>query len=108
SADTWTLVAVYLRNLMLNWLVLIPLLAGALMAPRLYAAIVRNINTRHFEPTDFWMITVLIAAALFGAIAIGYIGLNRPSTSKRNHSQSRFLWLCLLPPSLAPSSVTMS
>lgn len=107
SADTWTLVAVYLRNLLLNWLVLIPLLAGALMAPRLYAAVVRNINTRHFAPTDYPMLLVLVAAALLGAIAIGYIGLNRPSTSKHNHSQLRFLWLCLLPLTLSSSLVTI-
>jgi hypothetical protein len=107
SADTWTLVAVYIRNLLLNWLVLIPLLAGALMAPRLYAAIVRNINTRHFEPTDLSMLVVLVAAALLGAIAIGYIGLNRPSTSKSNRSQTRFLWLCLLPLTVSASLVTI-
>jgi hypothetical protein len=34
SADTWTLISVYVRNLLLNWLVLIPLLMAALMAPR--------------------------------------------------------------------------
>src|SRR5947199_322869 len=28
SADTWTLVAIFLRNLFLNWLVLLPLIAA--------------------------------------------------------------------------------
>jgi hypothetical protein len=108
SADTWTLVAVYLRNLLLNWLVLIPLLAGALMLPRLYAAVVRNINTRHFAPNNLLMLLLLTAAAVLGAIAISYIGFNRPSTNKqRNHSQARFLWLCLLPLTLCASLVTI-
>lgn len=40
SADLWTLVAVYLRNLFLNWLVLIPLVLAALMLPRISAAVV--------------------------------------------------------------------
>src|SRR5262249_36208307 len=35
SADTWTWIAIYLRNLFLNWLVLIPLLATVLAVPRL-------------------------------------------------------------------------
>src|SRR5438270_2006544 len=35
SADTWTLVATVARNMFLNWLVLIPLLAFALMLPRI-------------------------------------------------------------------------
>jgi len=107
SAKTWTLVAIYLRNLLLNWLVTIPLLAGALMTPRLYAAVVRNINTKHFTPTDFPMIALLIAAAVVGAIAISYIGFNRPSTSKRSHSQTQFLWLCLLPLTLSALLATI-
>lgn len=36
SADLWTLVATVLRNILLNWMVLVPLLASALMVPRLY------------------------------------------------------------------------
>ncbi|HEY4086739.1 MAG TPA: patatin-like phospholipase family protein, partial [Bryobacteraceae bacterium] len=35
SADTWTLGATVIRNIALNWLVLIPLLMFALMMPRL-------------------------------------------------------------------------
>ncbi|HEX8560256.1 MAG TPA: patatin-like phospholipase family protein, partial [Pyrinomonadaceae bacterium] len=35
TADTWSFVGIYLRNLLLNWLVFIPLLAAALMLPRL-------------------------------------------------------------------------
>lgn len=35
SADTWTLVAVYIRNLSLNWLVLVPLFAAFLLIPRI-------------------------------------------------------------------------
>ena len=35
SVDSWTVIATILRNLLLNWLVLIPLLAGLVMLPRL-------------------------------------------------------------------------
>lgn len=35
SADTWTLVAIYARNLLLNWFVLIPLFAAFLLLPRI-------------------------------------------------------------------------
>ena len=35
SGDTWSLVAIYVRNLLLNWLVLIPFLAGLITIPRL-------------------------------------------------------------------------
>src|SRR5262249_14788329 len=39
SADTWTLIATYLRNLVLNWAILVPLLLGVLAIPRLFVAV---------------------------------------------------------------------
>jgi hypothetical protein len=39
SVDTWTLAAIVLRNILLNWMVLIPLLMAALMVPRLYLSV---------------------------------------------------------------------
>jgi len=36
STDLWTLVATILRNIVLNWLVLIPLVVFAVLVPRLY------------------------------------------------------------------------
>ncbi len=39
SADTWTLAATVLRNLLLNWMVLIPLLMAGLLLPRLYLSV---------------------------------------------------------------------
>jgi len=41
SADTWTLAATVLRNILLNWLVLVPLLTCALLVPRLLLSIAR-------------------------------------------------------------------
>jgi Patatin-like phospholipase len=38
STDLWTLIATVLRNILLNWMVLIPVLMCALMVPRLYLA----------------------------------------------------------------------
>ena len=39
SADTWTFVAIYLRNLLLNWMVFIPLLLSVLTLPRFIVSI---------------------------------------------------------------------
>src|SRR5687768_13598735 len=39
SADSWTLIATYLRNLLLNWLVIVPLMLAALAVPRLVVAL---------------------------------------------------------------------
>src|SRR5260370_29399058 len=40
SADTWTIVATVIRNMILNWLVLVPLLLFALAIPRLMVSLV--------------------------------------------------------------------
>jgi len=39
SVDLWTLFATVLRNILLNWAVLVPLLMFALMVPRLYVSL---------------------------------------------------------------------
>ena len=39
STDLWTLVATVLRNILLNWFVLIPLLLFILMLPRLFLSL---------------------------------------------------------------------
>ncbi|MEP6733704.1 MAG: patatin-like phospholipase family protein, partial [bacterium] len=41
STDMWTLLATIGRNLLLNWLVLVPLIAAALLLPRFVVAILR-------------------------------------------------------------------
>ena len=96
SADTWTLVAIYVRNLLLNWLVLIPLITAALMVPRLYASILTNLR-RHQLGDLNWVWVLLIAGIVLGAAGISYIGLNRPSGTERNKAEKHFLWWCLLP-----------
>ena len=107
SADTWTLIAVYIRNLLLNWLTLLPLLAGALMTPRVYAAVVRDMNVRSFTSTDPLLLTLLIVAAALGTFAIGYIGYNRPSSGTGNRNQTSYLRFCLLPLSLGALTLSI-
>jgi hypothetical protein len=99
SADTWTLVAIYLRNLVLNWLVLIPLLISALLIPRIYvsllipkfgrieflttllpwAVIPSNFNKAYLPDIS----DVLLGVGLFlGAMALAYIGSHRPESRR--------------------------
>jgi Patatin-like phospholipase len=101
SADTWTLVATYLRNLLLNWLVLIPLLAAALAVPWIYTAILM-IN----PPPDSWVPFVIGAVGL--VIGITYMGFNLPSAErKRPRGQKQFLLWCLLPLTVGAFSMTI-
>jgi Patatin-like phospholipase len=105
SADTWTLVAIYIRNLFLNWLVMVPFLAAVLMVPRIYAALLRNV-IMHAHQSD---LILLIVGTLFGILAVAYIGLNRPAVRKEQQSrgQAAYLWFCLLPLTLSAILVTL-
>jgi len=47
TADTWTWIGIYLRNLSLNWLVIIPFLLLVLAAPRLYAALAHSWRVKY-------------------------------------------------------------
>lgn len=77
SADTWTLVAIYFRNLFLNQLVLVPLIFGVLIIPRLSLAVAR---WRSPGPVGGgWVSFAFWAAVACGVVAISYIIANRPS-----------------------------
>jgi hypothetical protein len=72
SADTWTLAGIYLRNLVVNWLLLLPLLAIAVLLPRLAVAVVSP-ATWNPEPSTLWSIPGLVL--LLGALAVMTVSL---------------------------------
>jgi len=118
SADVWTFVAIYVRNLLLNWLVLIPLVVAVLAIPRLCIAFVR------VHPSEAWGMwcwilvwaPFVLGVALAG-LAVGYMGISRPTVSDllpaysrwrkpEYKNQASFLWRCLLPLSLSAVFLT--
>ncbi|HUP62188.1 MAG TPA: patatin-like phospholipase family protein [Thermoanaerobaculia bacterium] len=76
SGDSWTLVAMYIRNLLLNLLVLVPLLAAALAIPRAFSWLLEGsatLQTYQIDPVAFpW------AFALFVTLGFHYLGRTRP------------------------------
>jgi hypothetical protein len=102
SADTWTLIAIYIRNLFLNWLVFIPLLLAVLMIPRIGVATVL-----HSRPEWTWLEPLTLFFGIISAlVGVGYAGYYLPRKDARRSSQSRFLIYCLLPLILACISLT--
>ncbi|MEO8439724.1 MAG: patatin-like phospholipase family protein [Spartobacteria bacterium] len=108
SVDSWTLIATYIRNVFLNWLVLISWLAAAMMVPRLYlAAVTLAPNWSAVgEPAtyaavmqrwDIAMVALVVAAFALIAIAMAYAIIDVPSTGNARLSQSRFLKYRQLP-----------
>jgi Patatin-like phospholipase len=100
SADSWTLVGTYLRNLLLNWLVIVPLLAAFLMLPWVYSSIVM-VDPPPRTDALFW------CGAVFVVIAVAYMGINLPCGRNLQWSQQRFLLFCLLPLFLAAVLMTI-
>src|SRR5215475_1353078 len=90
SADSWTLVGSYLRNLLLNWCVIIPLLAAFLALPWMFSSIVM-MDPPPRTDAIFWIGTVLVV------IGVAYMGLNLPCGRNLRWNQKRFLLFCLLP-----------
>jgi hypothetical protein len=99
SADTWVLGATYVRNLLLNWLVLLPVLVAVLAVPRLLVALYG------VEPTSAGRLELLLVVGfLLNVLALAYVGYERPSyrplrrTGRREgRGQGEFLIWCLAP-----------
>jgi hypothetical protein len=90
SADTWTLVATVVRNIVLNWLVLLPLLAAVLVAPRVFFATVEQYP---WIPFGY----VLYPAAALLVAGVAYMVIDLPSAGDARLPQTRFLLFGLAP-----------
>ena len=99
SADSWTLVGIYLRNLFLNWWVIIPLLAAVLTLPWIYTAVLMS------APPPYSYLPLWIGAACI-VPAVAYMGINLPCGRNVGWDQNRFLIFCLLPLLLASVLMT--
>ena len=123
SPDMWTLIGTLIRNLILNWLVIVPLLAGALMVPRLAVSFLRfpgHVIPLAAAPHVLTMVLSTGAFAL-GTFAIAHVfrhkplfaGTEEPSGSAPQstileRTQGAFIRGCLVPIVLAALSFTLS
>jgi hypothetical protein len=78
SGDSWTMASLYLRNLLLNLLVLVPLLAFSLAFPRIFSWVLHwaiDVHPAAFgEAVDPW---AWVTVALIG-LGFAYLGQTRP------------------------------
>jgi len=106
SADGWTLVATFIRNLSLNWLVFIPLLMSVLMLPRICVAIIQRRPLGEVPPEGHYLMNgLLILGFVAGAMAICYIANNLPNLGAINNRQLKFIVFCLFPLGVSVSSL---
>jgi hypothetical protein len=113
SADSWTLVSIFSRNLLLHWLVAVPLLLAFLALPRLYVA---SLTAAHEHracgpllwPHGAYLLPdglFVLGSALMSA-ALAYIGWHRPSGGERS-TRRGYLCACLLPLTSAAIALTV-
>jgi hypothetical protein len=103
SADFWTVLSTLIRNLLLNWMVILPLLAAALLLPRLFYTLT---HTFEAAPTSYAGLqclakspasSVFLAIALVGfAVASGFVAAVFSGIG-RNWTQQQFLFWFLGP-----------
>ena len=113
SADVWTLLATIARNLLLNWLVLLPLLAAVLLVPRLYLATVQVVELNVMAPpgapcmpadaAPFWFF--LVSLSMF-VVALGYVVMNFAGRGE-SWSQGRFLSFVIAPTIVGTITLTL-
>ena len=127
SADTWTAVALYVRNLILNWLVILPAICLLLFTIKFTTVLAYWLSTK-----PDWQLALTVVAVLLMIWTLRFATRNRPtcnplgaaaqpaadaqdaadkrtSDAHRNEmirmaagaNQARFFWLCLMPAILA-------
>jgi hypothetical protein len=104
SGDFWAALAICLRNVVLNWLVIIPLLCIVLLIIKLIA--VFAIGVAHHAPT--WSVIAIfgILGAVLLVFALSRVTRYRPTRRLPQDpgiTQTCFLWMILLPAGLAAS-----
>jgi hypothetical protein len=77
TADTWTLVATILRNLILNWMVLVPILAAAILLPRILTELLRILVSDAADSggVNYGVLGSLLSVAVASGLALGALAL---------------------------------
>jgi hypothetical protein len=60
SGDTWALIAIYVRNALLNQLVLLLALVGVLLIPRLFSPLLKRLEVDDIVGFSYWMLPALV------------------------------------------------
>jgi len=106
SADAWTLGALYIRNVLLNWLVLLPVLTLLLALPRIYAWALMNVGIRGLP----WIVGTVFGTLL---MAFLYLGAARPVKHGAEEpfawgdAETQFIICCVIPLTLGAAAMTL-
>jgi len=94
SADLWAAVAIFVRNLVLNWLVIVPPLCAVLLALKLFALWVGQLSIAGTKE-DFYILGACGVLTL--SLALIYTNWSRPTHARCRAGQGLFIALDLGP-----------
>jgi hypothetical protein len=96
SADAWAAVAIFIRNLVLNWFIIIPVVCLALLSLKLTAT--ASTWVAHTVDNSWCAFAILVVAAIFLVLAQRFTNRHRPTRRKpqSNTDERAFLWLDLV------------
>ncbi|WP_342732784.1 hypothetical protein [Bradyrhizobium sp. B117] len=102
SPDLWSDVASVLRNLFLNWVLLVPpMILAVLITKALYFAV---IDAQSIKDERMWFLGLMIVPTLCFLVSLSFSFANRPARGWINVSQSWFL-VCDLAPFLVGAAL---
>lgn len=84
SADFFTLVSIVLRNLLLNWCVLLPLIGAFVLFPYLYLALVGLKEMQN----SLWLIPMLAVGFGCGVTGLTYVASDLPANADSGRMQA--------------------
>lgn len=108
SGDTWTLAATLMRNLLLNWLVLVPLMAAVVVVPRFLLSLIGvsygDLDWMGPLAKNILLSEVLVLGVILGTAAVAFVHRHRNgeepaarSSGEVRPSQRAFIIDCLVP-----------
>ena len=101
SGDTWSAAATILRNLLLNWLMLLPVLGAVIGVPLLFLLFIRTPDI-----TDRFSNALMVSAFVTEGIASLLVYSMRRFAKSATFSQGHFILTCVLPICLAAGALS--
>ncbi|HVF67474.1 MAG TPA: patatin-like phospholipase family protein [Pyrinomonadaceae bacterium] len=119
SADTWTLISSVTRNLLLTWLVFMPVLVAMLLLPRMFVSLACPTPGGAVFDVPLWFVTVkgvtvwFIVALVAAMWGFTYTGFELPTVAGvrdieiKKGGQGRFILFNLLPLVVAAAAAAL-
>jgi len=91
SGDTWSAIAITLRNLLLNWLVIVPFIAALCITPQIMALIYGMTFAKKWGPE------AVVLSVIFYFICFTYIQMSRTTWGLIDFGRVQFYLCCFVP-----------